>query len=96
MSLSDTQIDSIWSATVKAEGCQWIGDHDHVCGEKVLTGKFYCTEHYDRMYVRGSALAGKRKAKALEKEIREAEMAKLIEEQQEDDLSDVKEDIYVG
>jgi hypothetical protein len=96
MSLTDAQIDIIWSATVKAEGCQWLGNQDHICGGKPVAGKWYCTEHYDRMYVKGSALAGKRKAKQLEKELREAELAKLVEEQENDDIDDIKEDIYVG
>lgn len=95
-SLTDAQIDSIWNATVKAEGCQWLGGQDHICGGKPVAGKWYCTEHYSRMYIKGSALAGKRKAKQLEAELREAELTRLVEEQVGDDMDEIKEDIYVG
>jgi hypothetical protein len=48
------------------------------------------------MYIKGSALAGKRKAKQLEAELREAELTRLVEEQVGDDMNEIKEDIYVG
>jgi hypothetical protein len=48
------------------------------------------------MYIKGSAVTGKRKAKQLEAEIREAELARLVEEQASDDMGEIKEDIYVG
>ena len=83
--------------------CQYIGpDQDprkhfpiHYCGQAVVPGKSYCGEHYAKMYIAGSAVTGKRKAKQLEAEIREAELARLVEEQSSDDMGDVKEDIYV-
>lgn len=39
------------------------------CNKPTLTGKNYCAEHYGIMYQKGSAIAGKRAAKAVEKEI---------------------------
>lgn len=41
------------------------------CGKPTLRGKHYCADHYGIMYQQGSAIAGKRAAKALEKEIAE-------------------------
>ena len=84
MALTDAQVDTIWRATVQAEGCQWYGDQTTVCGETAVPGKHYCSEHLARAYIKGSAISGKRKAKQLEAELRELEMAKLIEEQQEE------------
>jgi hypothetical protein len=69
MALSDSQVDGIWAAIVKAEGCQWYGGQDHVCGADPITGKHYCAEHYARAYVKGSALRGKKKARAIEKDL---------------------------
>ena len=84
--------------------CQYIGpDQDprkhfpiHYCEEAVVPGKSYCEKHYDLMYIKGSAVTGKRKARQLEAELREAELAKLVEEQENDDIDNIKEDIYVG
>jgi hypothetical protein len=56
--------------------CQWIGPEQdprrgmvHMCGKHNLSGKNYCEEHYFRVYQKGTAIAGKRKTKELEREI---------------------------
>jgi hypothetical protein len=67
--------------------CQWIGPEQdprkgpvHYCGAKTLEGKAYCGEHYWRVYQRGTALAGKKKEKAID-----AEIAALAAAQEADD-----------
>lgn len=62
---------------IKIRECQFIGpDQDplkhhpiHYCGAKVIEGKSYCHEHYYRVYQKGTAIAGRRKEQAIEKEI---------------------------
>jgi len=57
--------------------CTWIGpDQDplihhpiHYCGAPSVQGKSYCHEHYQRVYIGGTALTGKKKLKNLLKEI---------------------------
>ena len=57
--------------------CTWIGpDQDpvkhwpiHYCGVPSVPGKSYCTEHYHRVYIGGTALTGKKKLKALLNEV---------------------------
>lgn len=68
-----------------ARECQWIGPEQTewpytMCGKKNLTGKSYCGEHYHKMYQKGSAVAGKRKEKAIEAEIAELALAQEINE----------------
>ncbi len=66
--------------TVKHETCQWIGPEQDplrhwpikMCGCKTLKGKAYCGEHYWQVYDKGTSVNGKRKSKAIEKEIEEA------------------------
>jgi hypothetical protein len=48
-----------------------------------LEGKSYCHEHYYVVYKKGSSNL-KNNTKAIEKEIAEIELAKLIAEQEED------------
>lgn len=67
--------------------CQWIGPEQdprkgpvHYCGVAVLQGKSYCGEHYWRVYQRGTALAGKKKERAID-----AEIAALAAAQEKDD-----------
>jgi hypothetical protein len=69
MSLTDAQVDAIWNATVRAEGCQWYGDRTTICGASPLAGRNYCSEHDARAYVKGSALRGKKKVRAIEKDL---------------------------
>ena len=53
------------------------------CGCQTLEGKSYCHEHYYVVYKKGSSNL-KNNTKAIEKEIQEIELAKLIAEQEED------------
>ena len=69
MALTDAQVDAIWNATVRAEGCQWYGGKEHVCGASPIAGRNYCSEHDARAYVKGSALRGKKKVRAIEKDL---------------------------
>ena len=60
-------------------GCQYIGpDQDPLkhhpikyCGARVIEGKNYCHDHYYVVYQKGTAIAGRRKEKAIEQEIEE-------------------------
>ena len=70
MAINDTVMQKI----IEKEGCQWIGpDQDPktgpvtICGCAVIPGKAYCQEHYDRVYVKGSALTKGRSASVLRK-----------------------------
>ena len=57
--------------------CTWIGpDQDPLkhhpiqyCGAPSVAGKSYCAEQYHRVYIRGTAVTGKRKLNTLFKEI---------------------------
>ena len=97
MAMTDTQVDAVFAADVKANGCCWLEGSAwpyQRCGGTVLGGKHYCKEHYDRAYIKNSALRNKRKAKFIEAEIREAELAALIADQ-EADVVDVSEPLAV-
>ncbi len=70
--------------------CQWIGpDQDprkgpiQYCCAPVIAGKSYCGDHYWRVYKRGTALAGKKKEKAID-----AEIADLKRQQELDELEE--------
>lgn len=82
MALTDAQVDAIFNADVKALGCTWLEGSAWPytrCGAEVIAGKHNCAEHYARSHVKNSAVRNKRKAKFIEAEIREAEMADSIE-----------------
>lgn len=54
--------------------CEYIGPEQKewpytMCGCQTLTGKAYCGEHYWKVYQKGSAIAGRRKERAIEKEL---------------------------
>jgi hypothetical protein len=70
-------------------GCQYLGpDYDprkHMgetpyCGCQTLTGKSYCGEHYYKVYQKGTAIAGKKKEKAIEQEIAELKQIQEMDE----------------
>jgi hypothetical protein len=68
-----------------AKECQYIGPDQvewpyTLCGKTSLTGKSYCGDHYHKMYQKGSAIAGRRKEKAIDKEIEELKRIQEIEE----------------
>ena len=68
--------------------CQYIGPEQDplrdyplkYCGCKALEGKAYCGEHYWTVYKKGSATAGKRAEKEVEKEIEELKRQQEIDE----------------
>jgi hypothetical protein len=93
--LTDAQVDAIWNATVKAEGCQWYGGKDHICGTPALGGKHYCSEHYAKAYVKGSAASGKRKAKQVEREIQQLEEQLALKEAIAEQESEVGVEVEV-
>lgn len=58
--------------------CTWIGPEQKEypfihCGAPSIEGKSYCSEHYRRVYIGGTALTGKKKLKALLKEVDRAQ-----------------------
>lgn len=82
MALTDIQAEAIWKATVKIEGCQWTGLGERpdyrtyqgeltACGCPVVEGSSWCHKHYWKAYKRGTAATGKRREKAIDREIAE-------------------------
>lgn len=69
-------------------GCQYIGpDQDPLrhspikyCGAKTLEGKSYCGDHYYVVYQRGTAIAGKKKEKAIDAEIESLKRQQELDE----------------
>lgn len=100
MALTDAQVDAIFMADTKELGCHWLEGEAypyHRCGAKVddLT-QAYCKDHHSKAYIKNSALRNRRKAKFIEAEVREAEMAALIADQEADvDVVDVAEPLTV-
>jgi hypothetical protein len=74
--------------TIVHTTCQWIGPgqdplRDYpitYCGCKTIKGKAYCGEHYWQVYDKGTAIAGKRKAKSIDAEIEELKRQQELEE----------------
>lgn len=71
-------------------GCQYIGPEQTrypftMCGCQSLTGKVYCGDHYWKVYKKGSASAGRRAEKEVEKEI-----AELKAQQELDDVENAE------
>lgn len=65
--------------------CQYIGPEQRnhpftMCGCQSLAGKVYCGDHYWLVYKKGSATAGRRAEKEVEKEIAELKQQQEIEE----------------
>lgn len=69
--------------------CQFIGpDQDPLrhspikyCGAKVIEGKSYCHDHYYRVYQKGTAIAGRKKERAIEREIAALTAAQEIDDE---------------
>jgi len=64
--------------------CEYIGPEQKewpytMCGCRTIEGKSYCHEHYYVVHQKGTAIAGRRKEKSIEKEI-----AELAAQQQEE------------
>ena len=72
--------------------CQYIGpDQDPLkhspikyCGARVIEGKSYCHDHYWVVYKKGTAIAGKKKEREIDREIAQLELQRLIAEQEAD------------
>ena len=67
--------------------CQWIGPEQDprkgpitFCGCKTLEGKAYCGDHYWRVYAKGTSVNGKRKERAIDREIEDLKRQQEIEE----------------
>ena len=70
-------------------GCQYLGPeydpHRHrgatpFCGAETIQGKNYCHEHYYVVYKKGTAVHGKKREKAVDKEIAELKRQQELEE----------------
>lgn len=68
-------------------GCQYIGPEQDprkgpitYCGCKTLEGKAYCADHYYVVYAKETSVNGKRKERAIDKEIAELKHQQEIEE----------------
>jgi len=66
-------------------GCQWIGPEQKtypfkMCGCQTLSGKVYCGDHYYRVYKKGTAIAGRRVEKAIDREIEELKAQQELDE----------------
>jgi len=76
--------------------CQYLGPefdprrHNYVkepvpfCGAPTLEGKVYCSDHYYVVYKKGSSNL-KNNTRAIEKEIADIELKRLIAEQEADE-----------
>lgn len=60
-----------------ANTCTYIGSQDPIrdypvtqCGQRTIAGRNYCEEHYHMVYIKGSNLTGRRKIKAIERELK--------------------------
>lgn len=63
--------------------CQYMGPGVHprnypvgevpMCGHSTVPGTSYCSEHYHRIFIKGTALAGGARNKLIEKELAELE-----------------------
>ena len=69
------------------QGCQYIGPEQDpqkarlvFCGAKTILGKNYCHDHYYLIYKKGTAIAGRKKEKAIDAEIAELQKQQEIEE----------------
>jgi hypothetical protein len=66
--------------------CQYISAEQKdwpytMCGQKSITGKSYCAEHYHVMYKKGSSATGAKKMeKLIEQELSELKRQQEIEE----------------
>ena len=66
-------------------GCQYIGPEQKewpfaTCDSETITGKNYCHDHYYVVYKRGTAVNGKKREKAVDKEIAELKRQQELEE----------------
>jgi len=70
-------------------GCQYLGtEYDSRrhrgpaphCGAETIAGKSYCHEHYYVVYKKGTAVNGKKREKAVDKEIADLKRQQEIEE----------------
>lgn len=67
-----------------SEGCEYIGPEQvewpyTKCGCKTLAGQVYCGEHYWKVYQKGSAIAGRTREKAVDREIEELKQLQEME-----------------
>jgi hypothetical protein len=73
-------------------GCQYLGPEFDArkwkyteaptpyCGKPTVQGKSYCHDHYYVVYQKGTAIAGRRKEKIIEKEIEDLKKLQEIDD----------------
>lgn len=59
--------------------CQYYGEEAHPCGKPSYPEKSYCADHVWVVYRQGSNAGSKRKAAALEREIKQISILESIE-----------------
>ncbi len=69
------------------KGCQYIGKEQDprkgpvtYCGAQTITGKAYCGDHYWVVYKKGTAIAGRKKEKEIDREIEDLKKQQEIDE----------------
>jgi hypothetical protein len=62
----------------------WVSKATPYCGCQTLEGKSYCADHYYVVYKKGSSNL-KNNTKAIEAEIRDIELKRLIAQQEADE-----------
>lgn len=73
-----------------SQGCQYIGPEQDprkaplvFCGCKTLEGKAYCGEHYWKIYAKGTSVNGRRRERAVDREIEELKRTQELEMENE-------------
>jgi hypothetical protein len=66
-------------------GCEYIGAEQTQwpyikCGCQTLSGQVYCGDHYWKVYQKGSAIAGRTREKAVDREIEELKRLQDLED----------------
>jgi len=71
--------------------CQWIGPEQdprrgplQYCGSAVISGKSYCGDHYWLVYKRGTAIAGKKREREIDREIESLKQQQDLDEMEND------------
>jgi hypothetical protein len=57
-----------------------------MCGRTSVLGKSYCEEHVVRVYLGGTALTGRRKQRAIERELKDLERREDIADMENEDV----------
>lgn len=65
--------------------CEWLGPEQTnwpfvKCGAPSLAGKSYCGEHFWQVYKKGTATAGRRNERAIDREIEQVKRLQDMDE----------------